>query len=98
VGYLILWALIMGVCLLINRLLDRPAINPGKTGVIVFLLVMTLDIGVLIYLMAKGPALSQFKMGELFGEAVGQSLIPLILSIIVDGRFRKHQRDTQPSA
>jgi hypothetical protein len=98
VAYLILWAIIIGVCLLINRLLERPAVNPGKVGVILFLLIMALDIGTIFYLSARGPALSQTRLGELCGDAIGRSLLPFILSLIVDGRFRKHQRDSQPSA
>jgi hypothetical protein len=99
VAYLVLWAIVIGICLLINRLLGRPAVNPGRVGLVVFFVAMAIDLGVLTYFMANGPSLPPFKQGELFGQAVGKSLIPLALSVVLDIRFsKKHRRGIQAAS
>lgn len=89
-GYLALWAIVVGICFGINAILKRPAINPGRIALILFFIVMAIDIAVAAYVLADTSASSApFDEGQLFGRAVGRSLIPLILSVVVDNSFRK---------
>lgn len=94
-SYFVLFAVVVVICLGINRAKGRPVSNPGFVALIVLAIVLVFDLGYGIYLLA-GANVDPEKQGELIGGIIGRALIPLILAVLVGNSFRKkHSMPTQ---
>lgn len=89
-GYIVVWVLTVAVCFSINTVRKRPSVNPGRVALVVFFAIIVLDLGVMAYVLANATVdLPPEKQGELFGRAVGRSIISLVLSVLLENWFRK---------
>lgn len=99
-GYLFVLGITLAICYAINSVKKRPAVNPGRVGLIVLFVVLIADLGVAAYLVSKvADTMSSYEQGRFFGQVVGRSVIPLAAAAAADHLFRrKHQSAASPRA
>jgi len=69
----------LGVAALVNAVARRPALNGGRIGAVVVLLLLLVRIG--LVLSNPGP-----DLGRRMGNVLGQAFLPLVLSAWMDRR------------